>query len=112
LSVLNSNFQAVISFTIDNKSSHTVPVLGFGINHLGPRTLAILPRCLIIVGDATHTSKFGTRFHFSISVISSSHHTTSAQAFFKSSGDILSVKTHILGVLPDPLGKLIVVLII
>jgi hypothetical protein len=57
LSVLNSNLPLAISFTIESKSSQTVPVFGLGIRPFGPRTLAILPNCLIIAGLATHTSK-------------------------------------------------------
>jgi hypothetical protein len=109
---LNSNFQAAISFTTATKFSHTLPVFGFGISHLGPSTLAIFHKCLIIEGVATQTSKSSATFHFSISSISSSPHTFTAPAASKSFAEILSVKAQILGVFQLPFGRVIVVLII
>jgi len=109
---LNSNFQAAISLTTPTKSSQTLQVLGFGISHLGHRTLAIFHKCLIIHGVATQTSKSRGTFHFSISSIKSNQPTFTAQAFSKSFEETLSVKAHILGTFQLPFGRVIVVLII
>jgi hypothetical protein len=107
LSFLNSNFPAPISFTILDRSSHTLPAFGFGISPFGPRTLAIFPKCLIIDGVATHTSKSIGVFHFSMSPISSSHPAIAAPAFFNSSA-FLSVKAHIFNTFQLPFGRVIV----
>jgi hypothetical protein len=111
LSVLNSNFQAIISFIVLIKSGETVQVFGFGISHLGPKILAIFPKFLIILGVATQTSKSRTWFHLSISSINSSHHAITAQASSNSFA-FQSVNAQIFATLPEPFGKVIVVLII
>gem|GEM_PF-658449 len=112
LSVLNSNFQAAISFTIATKSSPTVQVFGFGISPFGQSTLAIFPKFLIIHGVAIHTSKSTACFPVLISSIRSSPQITSAQSFLSSSFNPESLKTQILGFFPVPFGRVIVVLII
>jgi len=104
---LNSNFQAEISFTIETKSGPTVQALGLGIKPLGHKTLAILPKCLIIEGVATQTSKSSETLPLDILSINSSPQAITAQAFFNSSA-FSSVKAHIFEVLPDPFGKDIV----
>jgi hypothetical protein len=93
------------------KSLVTVPALGFGIKPLGPKTLAILPKCLIIVGVATQTSKLIATLPFSILSINSSHPAIIAPAFISSSA-LPSVNAQTLAVLPEPFGRDIVVLII
>jgi hypothetical protein len=104
---LNSNFQADISFTIASKSGPTVPALGFGIKPFGHNTLAILPKCLIIVGVATQTSKFKGTLPLDISSINSTPQAISAQAAFNSSA-FPSVKAQIFEVFPEPFGREIV----
>ena len=111
LSVLNSNLPAAISLTADSKSGVTVPALGFGIKPLGPRTLAILPKCLIIVGVATTVSKSRATLPFAISSINSSQPAIAAPA--ASTAFVSpSVITQIFEVLPEPFGREQVVLII
>jgi hypothetical protein len=102
LSVLNSNFQAAISFTIAIRSSQTVPVFGFGISPFGHSTLAIFHICLIIVGVATQTSKSKAISHLAIHSIKSSHPAITAQADFRSALEIVSEKAQTFTVFPVP----------
>jgi hypothetical protein len=95
----------------ETKSGLTVQVLGLGIKPFGPKILAILPKCLIIVGVATQTSKSRAWLPFTMLSINSSPPAIVAPTAFNSSA-FPSVNAQTLAVFQEPFGNEIVVLII